>query len=143
MGAHYTGACMGMPYASGAIWPVPAPLPMAPLTHLGAFLASSGVETTVGHRPWADGTVSVGLAAGIVVIAFVPTSFYNLVTIPTSTIHDGVRRCAKVVRIPVHPHPFDGRPSNECPARSCSNGRNVSPAGEVESGNFPHDFPNL
>ncbi|MGC2289334.1 MAG: inorganic phosphate transporter [Thermoplasmata archaeon] len=86
MGAHYTGACMGMSYASGAIRPLPALLLMAPVTLLGAFLASSGVEGTVGHGLLATGTVSIGLALGIVLSAFALTSLYNLVTIPTSTI---------------------------------------------------------
>jgi inorganic phosphate transporter, PiT family len=59
---------------------------MAPLTLLGAFLASGGVETTVGHGLLASGTVSIALALGIVLSAFALTSLYNLVTIPTSTI---------------------------------------------------------
>jgi inorganic phosphate transporter, PiT family len=86
MGAHYTGACMGMPYASGAIRAWRALIVMAPLTLLGAFLASGGVETTVGHGLLETGTVSIGLALGIVLSAFALTSLYNLVTIPTSTI---------------------------------------------------------
>ena len=86
MGAHYTGACMGMPYASGAIRAWRALLVMAPLTLLGAFLASGSVETTVGHGLLQTGTVSIGLALGIVLSAFALTSLYNLVTIPTSTI---------------------------------------------------------
>lgn len=86
MGAHYTGACMGMPYASGAIRAGRALLVMAPLTLLGAFLASEGVETTVGHGLLAGGPVSIGLALGIVLSAFALTSLYNFVTIPTSTI---------------------------------------------------------
>jgi inorganic phosphate transporter, PiT family len=86
MGAHYTGACMGMPYASGAIRAWRALIVMAPLTLLGAFLASGGVETTVGHGLLETGPVSIGLALGIVLSAFALTSIYNLVTIPTSTI---------------------------------------------------------
>ena len=86
MGAHYTGACMGMPYASGAIRASWALVLMAPLTLLGAIFASGGVESTVGHGLLANGTVSIGLALGIVLSAFVLTSLYNLVTIPTSTI---------------------------------------------------------
>jgi inorganic phosphate transporter, PiT family len=86
MGAHYTGACMGMPYASGAIRASRALIVMAPLTLLGAFLASGGVEATVGHGLLESGTVSIGLALGIVLSAFALTSLYNLVTIPTSTI---------------------------------------------------------
>jgi inorganic phosphate transporter, PiT family len=86
MGAHYTGACMGMSYASGAIRALPALLLMAPLTLLGAFLASGSVESTVGHGLLASGTVSIGLALGIVLSSFALTSLYNFVTIPTSTI---------------------------------------------------------
>lgn len=86
MGAHYTGACMGMPYASGAIRAGRALMLMAPLTLLGAFLASAGVESTVGHALLASGTVSIGLALAIVLSAFALTSLYNFVTIPTSTI---------------------------------------------------------
>ncbi len=86
MGAHYTGACMGMPFASGAIRLVPALLLMAPLTFLGALLASSGVELTVGHDLLSIATVSVALALASVLTAFALTSVYNLVTIPTSTI---------------------------------------------------------
>jgi len=49
MGAHYTGACMGMPHALGAITAWRALMIMAPLTLLGATVASHGVEHTVGH----------------------------------------------------------------------------------------------
>lgn len=86
MGAHYTGACMGMPYAAGAIRPTRALILMAPLTLIGAFLASAGVETTVGHGLLASGKVSIALALAIVLSAFALTSLYNFVTIPTSTI---------------------------------------------------------
>lgn len=86
MGAHYTGACMGMSYASGAIRRDRALLLMAPLVLLGAFLASSGVETTVGNDLLPVGSVTIALALGIVASAFVLTTLYNLVTIPTSTI---------------------------------------------------------
>jgi PiT family inorganic phosphate transporter len=86
MGAHYTGACMGMPYAARAITARRALLIMAPLTLLGAFLASGAVETTVGHGLLDTSTVSIPLAAAIVLTAFALTSAYNLVTLPTSTI---------------------------------------------------------
>lgn len=86
MGAHYTGACMGMPMASGAIRVGRALLLMAPLVLLGAVLASTGVETTVGHGLLETGTVSLALAFGIVLSAFALTTVYNFVTIPTSTI---------------------------------------------------------
>ncbi|MGH6992102.1 MAG: hypothetical protein ACREEH_02070, partial [Caulobacteraceae bacterium] len=40
MGAHYTGACMGMPYATGSIRLRPALILMAALTLLGAIFLS-------------------------------------------------------------------------------------------------------
>ena len=86
LGAHYTGACMGMPYAAGAIRIVPALLVMAPFVLVGAVLASGAVEATVGHGILASATVAIPLAAVIVVSAFLLTSAYNLVALPTSTI---------------------------------------------------------
>ena len=86
IGAHYTGACMGMPYAAGAIRLVPALLLMAPLAFVGAALASGAVETTVGHGIIGSGSVALGLALGIVLTALALTSAYNFLTIPTSTI---------------------------------------------------------
>ena len=86
IGAHYTGACMGMPYAAGAIRPWHALLLMAPLALVGAAFASGRVETTVGHGILGGGTVALGVALAIVVSALLLTSAYNLVTIPTSTI---------------------------------------------------------
>jgi len=86
LGAHYTGACMGMPYAAGAIRLVPALLVMAPFVLLGAVFASGAVETTVGHGILAETTVALPLALAIVVSALALTSVYNLVALPTSTI---------------------------------------------------------
>ncbi len=86
MGAHYTGACMGMPCAAGALRPSRALVLMAPATLLGAYLASGGVETTVGHALLAASSVSIGVALVIVVSAFVLTSLYNVARVPTSTI---------------------------------------------------------
>ncbi|MGD0719382.1 MAG: inorganic phosphate transporter, partial [Thermoplasmata archaeon] len=86
MGGHYTGACMGMPYAAGAIRAGPALLLMAPLTLLGAVFASGAVEGTVGHGILASSAVSLGLALAIVLSAFTLTAAYNFVRIPTSTI---------------------------------------------------------
>jgi inorganic phosphate transporter, PiT family len=86
IGAHYTGACMGMPYAAGAIRPWTALLLMAPLALVGAAFASGQVETTVGHGILGGGTVALDVALAIVTAALVLTSAYNLVTIPTSTI---------------------------------------------------------
>jgi inorganic phosphate transporter, PiT family len=86
IGAHYTGACMGMPYAAGAIRPASALLIMAPLALIGAVFASGAVEATVGHGILAEPRVALGLALAIVVAAVALTSAYNFLTIPTSTI---------------------------------------------------------
>ncbi len=86
LGAHYTGACMGMPYAAGAIRLRPALLVMAPCVLVGAVLASGGVEATVAHGILASPTVMVPLAIAIVASAFSLTAIYNLVALPTSTI---------------------------------------------------------
>jgi PiT family inorganic phosphate transporter len=86
IGAHYTGACMGMPYAAGAIRPGPALLLMAILALAGATLASERVESTVGHGILQTPTVALGVALAIVTVALVLTSAYNFLTIPTSTI---------------------------------------------------------
>jgi inorganic phosphate transporter, PiT family len=86
IGAHYTGACVGMPYAAGAIRLGPALLLMAPLALVGAVLASGGVEATVGHGILRSPTVALGVALAIVASALVLTSAYNFLTIPTSTI---------------------------------------------------------
>lgn len=86
IGAHYTGACMGMPYAAGAIRAAPALLLMAPLAFLGAAIASSGVESTVGHGILETHSVALGLALAIVTSALILTSAYNFLTLPTSTI---------------------------------------------------------
>ncbi len=86
LGAHYTGACMGMPYAAGAIRTGPALAVMAPFVLVGAIFASGAVEATVGHGILAATTVAIPLAAVIVVSAFCLTSAYNFVALPTSTI---------------------------------------------------------
>jgi PiT family inorganic phosphate transporter len=86
IGAHYTGACMGMPYAAGAIRPGPALLLMAVLALAGAALASERVESTVGHGILQTPTVALGLAVVIVASALALTSAYNFLTLPTSTI---------------------------------------------------------
>ena len=86
LGAHYTGACMGMPYAAGAIRLVPALILMAPFVVLGAVFASGAVEATVGHGILSTATVAIPLAVAIVVSAFCLTAAYNAVALPTSTI---------------------------------------------------------
>jgi len=86
IGAHYTGACVGMPFAAGALRLCPALLMMAPLALLGAVFASGGVEGTVGHGILRSPSVALGIALAIVISALVLTSAYNFLTIPTSTI---------------------------------------------------------
>ncbi len=86
IGAHYTGACMGMPHALHAISARRALAIMAPLALVGAAFASHGVERTVGHGILAGGGLS---AAGLVVVVGVAlflTSLFNRLRLPTSTI---------------------------------------------------------
>lgn len=86
IGAHYTGACMGMAYAARAVRLRSALLIMAPLTFLGAVLASGAVEATVGGQLLAAPVVALPLGFAILVTAFLLTSAYNRVRLPTSTI---------------------------------------------------------
>lgn len=85
IGSHYTGACMGMPYALGAISARHALLVMAPLALLGAALASSKVAETVA-RKLIDATPTRLGEVVVVAVAFGLTAVYNRVRIPTSTI---------------------------------------------------------
>jgi PiT family inorganic phosphate transporter len=85
IGSHYTGACMGMPYALGAVSTRRALALMAPLALAGAALASGKVATTVG-RKLIDATPTRLGEVVIVAVAFGVTSLYNRVRIPTSTI---------------------------------------------------------
>jgi PiT family inorganic phosphate transporter len=85
IGSHYTGACMGMPYALGAVSARRALALMAPLALAGAALASNKVATTVG-RKLIDRTPTRGGEIVIVAVAFGVTAIYNRVRIPTSTI---------------------------------------------------------
>lgn len=86
IGAHYTGACMGMPYGSGSIKLVPALVLMAVLALLGAVFASHGVESTVGLHIIDASRVTVVAALVIIVAAFLLTTVYTARKIPTSTI---------------------------------------------------------
>ena len=85
MGAHYTGACMGMPHALRAVTAVQALLLMAPLTFVGATFASHAVEHTVADRLTVH---PLGIDAQVIVVgvAFALTALYNRLTAPTSTI---------------------------------------------------------
>lgn len=85
IGSHYTGACMGMPYALGAVSARRALALMAPLALAGAVLASGKVAATVGHK-LIDATPTRAGEVVIVAVAFGVTSLYNRVRIPTSTI---------------------------------------------------------
>jgi PiT family inorganic phosphate transporter len=85
IGAHYTGAVMGMPHALRAIGAWPALLLMAPLAFLGATFASHAVERRVG-----SGLTSVPLSVErqvvVIGVAFAVTTFFNRFRMPTSTI---------------------------------------------------------
>ncbi len=86
MGAHYTGACMGMPHALQAISARRALLVIAPLTLLGAMFASHGVEDTVGHGLLSGAGLSLAGLVIVVGVAFGLTSIFTRIRIPTSTI---------------------------------------------------------
>lgn len=86
IGAHYTGACMGMPYGSGSIKLVPALFLMAFLALLGAIFASHRVEATVGLHVIDAKGVTVVSALVMILSAFVLTTVYTAWKIPTSTI---------------------------------------------------------
>ena len=86
MGAHYTGACMGMPYASGSIGARAALWTMAPLSLLGATLLSHGVLRTVGHGIVAGGSLDTPAAIAVIGSAFVLTTLFTQRRLPTSTI---------------------------------------------------------
>lgn len=85
IGSHYTGACMGMPYALGAVSARTALLLMAPLALLGAAFASGKVASTVGHGLVDETPTRLGEIV-VVAVAFAVTTIYNRVRIPTSTI---------------------------------------------------------
>ncbi|MDE3229937.1 MAG: anion permease [Chloroflexota bacterium] len=86
LGAHYTGAVMGMPVAAGAIAEWPALLVIGALTIVGATFASGRVETTVGRDIISDHAVRIPDAIVIVLAAGLFTLLYNYWRIPTSTI---------------------------------------------------------
>ena len=86
MGAHYTGACMGMPYASRSIGARAALVLMAPLTLLGATFFSHRVLGHVGHDIVAGGQLRTPAAIAVIAAAFVLTTLFTQRRIPTSTI---------------------------------------------------------
>jgi PiT family inorganic phosphate transporter len=85
IGSHYTGACMGMPYALGAVSARTALAAMAPLALLGAAFARADLATTVGRRHVDPPPTRLGEVV-IVGVAFTVTALYNRVRVPTSTI---------------------------------------------------------
>jgi PiT family inorganic phosphate transporter len=85
MGAHYTGAVMGMPHALRAIGVWQALLLMAPLTLLGATFASHAVEKRVGSG-LTDARLSVASQVVVIGVAFALTSAFNRLRVPTSTV---------------------------------------------------------
>lgn len=86
LGAHYTGAVMGMPFAARSISLWPALALIAVMTIIGATFASGRVETTVGQHIIADQFVTTSDALAIVLAAGSLTMLYNYLRIPTSTI---------------------------------------------------------
>jgi PiT family inorganic phosphate transporter len=85
IGAHYTGAVMGMPHALRAIGAWQALLLMAPLALLGATFASHAVEQRVGSG-LTHGPLSVSQQVVVVGVAFALTTVFNRLQAPTSTI---------------------------------------------------------
>lgn len=86
IGAHYTGACMGMAYAGGAIRRGPALALVAVLALVGATLASGRVVANIGLHLVPDDSLTIPSAAVTVGVAFALTTAYNRSRLPTSTI---------------------------------------------------------
>jgi len=86
MGAHYTGAVMGMPYASKSIRMWPALITLSLMTIVGATLASHGVQQTVGLHIVDAKRVTVPMLIVIEFGAFFLTTVYTYAKVPTSTI---------------------------------------------------------
>jgi inorganic phosphate transporter, PiT family len=86
LGAHYTGAVMGMPFSARVVALWPALVLVGVFAWLGATFGSERVELTVGRHLVADRSVSISQAIVIVAVAGALTAFYNYRRIPTSTI---------------------------------------------------------
>lgn len=86
MGAHYTGAVMGMPFAIRALSERWALTLIAVFCVLGATFASEAVQKTVGLHIVESSHVTVLMALIMVGAAFVLTTAYTYYKIPTSTI---------------------------------------------------------
>ncbi len=85
IGAHYTGAVMGMPHALKVIGAWQALILMAPLAFLGATFASHAVEERVGSG-LTGGPLGVEAEVVVIGVAFAVTTFFNRFKMPTSTI---------------------------------------------------------
>lgn len=85
MGAHYTGACMGMPYAMGVLSRRAALGLMAIFVLLGAVLFSHATLEHIGHG-LLGGRLPIADAAAAVCVAFALTTVFTRLRIPTSTI---------------------------------------------------------
>lgn len=86
LGAHYTGATMGMPFAARSVSLWPALAIVASFALLGASTISGRVEETVGMHLIAESDVSVATAIIIVASAGALTTLFNFLALPTSTI---------------------------------------------------------
>ena len=86
LGAHYTGATMGMPYASRSIGLWRSLAVVAVFALLGATFASGRVEQTVGHRLVPEHEVQAVTAIVIVACGGALTMLFNYLRLPTSTI---------------------------------------------------------
>jgi PiT family inorganic phosphate transporter len=86
MGAHYTGAVMGMPFAVRAISERWALISIGVFCVLGATFASEAVQRTVGLHIVDSSRVTLAMALVMVLGAFVLTTIYTYFKIPTSTI---------------------------------------------------------
>ena len=86
MGAHYTGATMGMSYASHSIRAWPALTIMAIMALLGATFASQSVELNLGKNVVSASAVTITFAIIIVACGFLLTTVLTYVKVPSSTI---------------------------------------------------------
>jgi inorganic phosphate transporter, PiT family len=86
LGAHYTGATMGMPYASRSIALWPSLAVVAVFALLGATFASGRVEQTVGLHLVVEREVQANTAIVIVAAGGTLTMLFNYLRLPTSTI---------------------------------------------------------
>lgn len=86
MGAHYTGAVMGMPFAIRAVSERWALMLIAVFCVLGATFASGAVQRTVGLHLVSPSRVTLLMALIVVAGAFLLTTVYTYYKIPTSTI---------------------------------------------------------